>query len=1149
MSRVYISPARMLIFYISGFLSGIGKMAEIVKSKNDFCTGCNRCVRECPMETANITYQDEFKNIKVKIDYEKCIACGRCVSACRHDARYFIDDTELFFADLSAGVPVSIIAAPSIKTNIPEYKKLFTYLKDSGVKKIFDVSIGADICIWAHVKLLKEKKPASIITQPCPAIVSYCKLYRHELLPCLSPVHSPMSCAALYMKKYLGIEGRIAALSPCIAKKNEFEDTGLADYNITFSMLLKYLSGKKNIFDSIETQFDQDGSGLGSLFPMPGGLKKNIEYFMGGGIHITEAEGFDVYEKLDKFSQVSQDVLPEIFDVLNCTGGCNMGPAHFNERNIFEIEKVMNETRKKATEESKREHYKSVYKLYDDTLDLRDFLREYKPVRSGFKGITDKDINRAFDLLGKNNYTKQNINCGACGSETCRNMARKIALNVNIPLNCIFKSMEDAKAEHSDNLHAREQLSEMEKVHEADELIRTMLDENPHINIIFDSKFRLIDCNPASVEFMGFSSKEEMLKGFYSRIKYNIPTMQADGRKSSSLPQQLLIAAREGSVKFETLVNLPGGPRSLDVEFKKIPYGRDFVIVGFVYDLTSISEREMELISEQEKNELQLTKLNAVVNATKIGLWDVTIVNNDPMNPGNVFIWSDEFRYMLGYKNEIDFPNTADSYYDKLHPEDREYAQLAILKHLQDKTGKTPYDVEYRLLCKNGEYAYFRACGEAIRDKNGNAVRVAGAVMDITESKKVLLDTQKQKREAESANRAKTAFLSNMSHEIRTPLNAIIGMTTIGKMAGNIEKKDEAFKKIDGASKHLLGVINDILDMSKIEANKLELSMVCFNFKDMLQKVNDIVSPRINERKQKFYINIENNMPQVLIGDDQRLTQVITNLVSNAVKFTPEEGFVRLDSGLLSENNGMCRIQVSVEDTGIGISDNQKERLFNSFEQADARTSRKFGGTGLGLPISKRIVELMDGKIWVESEPGKGSKFIFNVLLKRGDENDIKNSDSDQKNMINTAIDALKGKTIILAEDIEINREIVITLLEPMALNIVCAENGKAALELYKNSPGKYDLIFMDIQMPVMDGYEATRAIRAFEKGTENISNEKNASDNAGDSRKQIPIIAMTANVFREDVEKCLEEGMNGHIRKPIDLNEMINILIKHIGH
>jgi len=393
--------------------------------------------------------------------------------------------------------------------------------------------------------------------------------------------------------------------------------------------------------------------------------------------------------------------------------------------------------------------------------------------------------------------------------------------------------------------------------------------------------------------------------------------------------------------------------------------------------------------------------------------------------------------------------------------------------------------------------------------------------------------------QALAASRAKGNFLSNMSHEMRTPMNAIIGMTIIGKAAQTLERKDYAFQKIDDASKHLLGVINDVLDMSKIEANKLELSIAEFSFESMLQKVVTVINFRLNERRQRLFIHIDKNIPPSLIGDDQRLSQVITNLLSNAVKFTPEEGSIHLEASLASEEGGVCRLLVSVTDTGIGISDEQKKRLFHIFEQAEAGTSRKYGGTGLGLAISRRIVKMMDGRIWVDSKPGEGSRFSFTVALKRGEKHSgaetfpacFGSEGVETKEESSGSCADFASRSILLAEDLEINREIVRALLEPMRLNVCCAENGVQALRMFAEDPGKYSLILMDMQMPEMDGVEATQRIRGL-----NLPRAK-----------EIPIVAMTANVFREDVERCLGAGMNAHIGKPIDIDEMTTLLGKYI--
>ena len=400
-------------------------------------------------------------------------------------------------------------------------------------------------------------------------------------------------------------------------------------------------------------------------------------------------------------------------------------------------------------------------------------------------------------------------------------------------------------------------------------------------------------------------------------------------------------------------------------------------------------------------------------------------------------------------------------------------------------------------------------------------------------------------KDVENANRAKTNFLSTMSHEMRTPINVVIGMTTIGKRADTTERKDYAFDKIDSASKHLLGVINDVLDMTKIEANKLELSEIEYDFKQMIQKVLSIINFRIEENEQKFTLYIDGRVPDFVIGDDQHLAQVLMNLLSNAVKFTPEQGDIGLAISVIEEIDGIYEMQFIVSDTGIGISPEQQKKLFSMFVQAESGISREYGGTGLGLAISKHIVELMDGRIWVESELGIGTEFIFTVKLKRGKKNkekqpaqdftdnrdDDTGEDMDKQDEIVLIPGEFKGKRLLLVEDIAINREIVIALLEGSELVIDTAENGQEALDILTASPDIYDVIFMDMEMPKMDGLEATRQIRGSI-----LFNGRN-----------VPIIAMTANVFQSDIERCIAAGMNSHIGKPIDIAEVIINLRKYL--
>ncbi|MCL2055746.1 MAG: response regulator [Oscillospiraceae bacterium] len=947
------------------------------------------------------------------------------------------------------------------------------------------------------------------------------------------------------------------------------------------------------------------------------------------------------------------------------------------------------------------------------------------------------------------------------------------------------------------------------------------------MEVVVDDPVNLDNRFTWSQEFrhmLGFSDETEfpnVLRSWYDRL-------HPDDKDRSVVEFEAHLNDRTGKTPYELeyrLKNKNGEYRYYDGfgQTLRDSEGAPIRVSGYIRDVTERKLAEDLLVNSD-------LRLNLLLKSLNVAMWDMWVNPASPVMGENELWWSQELRHMLGFKDENDFPNLLSSWSDRLHPEDKEETLEAFAAHLNDYSGNTHYNREFRLMLKNGEYRQFHAFGESLRDPGGVPIRVAGALRDVTQQKlmedalqeanfvarnartqefisrfsmpftrpydfdelignalselrgftgtdrAIILELQpdgslrctyesvineqtpkvlglslayevanplldqaektgcfyeknaaryfeeypamdlgeksfcyiplmvegeragylvfftmfeqanwtegefrlatmagsiiagafsnrknsilkEEALKAHQASEAKSNFLSVMSHEMRTPLNAIIGMTAIGKDAQDAARRDYALGRIEEASTSLLGIINDVLDMAKIEANKLELSPIEYNIEWMLQKVLSVVKFRMDEKQQKFEMDLDAKIPHFIVGDDQRLSQVVTNLLTNASKFTPEGGEIHLSISLESEDGDTCRLRFEVTDNGIGISPEQQERLFRAFLQAESGTSRTFGGTGLGLALSKRIVELMDGQIWLESALGKGSRFIFTVNAQRGKQQlisllnpgvlhgslgilvvdddpvtrdyfkyvfgyigipcDMAENGTEALEMIEarggydlyfvdwymegmdgyelcgriksykhdrepvvvvisgdwqvseakafeagadkgmmkpffassiiecvnsclaekgsrTEEDFIKqtreqyrGKRLLLAEDVEINREIVISLLEGTGLAIDEAENGSEALGMIKADPRRYDLVLMDIQMPGMDGLEATRRIRGLE-----------------DTRaKRLPIIAMTANVFKEDIEKCLEAGMDGHIGKPLNIDELMQVL------
>jgi PAS domain S-box-containing protein len=529
-----------------------------------------------------------------------------------------------------------------------------------------------------------------------------------------------------------------------------------------------------------------------------------------------------------------------------------------------------------------------------------------------------------------------------------------------------------------------------------------------------------------------------------------------------------------------------------------------------VRDVTERRLQEQALYESEKRLEL-------AIEGAALGLWDWNV------QTGEHYV-SQRWLTMLGYAPEDIEPNIR-AWESLLHPEDREPTMHLLRTHFESEL---PYVAEFRLRTKSGDWVWICSRGKVVQcDAGGRPLRMLGIHLDMTRQKRAQLDLARAKEAAEAASRAKSNFLANMSHEIRTPMTAILGyLDVIAKGCprhcdfSQIEVATYADVVVRNANL-LMQILNDILDLSRIEANKLQIDRIACSPRQVLGEVIELLKIRADAKELQLSLDCEGPIPETILSDPIRLRQILINLVGNAIKFT-ESGGVRLAVRILATPDAEPQLEVRVSDSGIGMSPAQVEKLFQPFSQVDTSATRRFGGLGLGLVISRRLAMLLGGDITVESAPGKGSTFTLTVAA--GSVTDRRPTDEPRSPApARPEPSPSLACRILFVEDGPDNQRLIAYLLEKAGAEVTVAENGQVGLTCALASRDRaepFDVILMDMQMPIMDGYEATRRLR--EQGWTG------------------PIIALTAHAMKESRDECLEAGCDDYLTKPIDRQALV---------
>lgn len=994
-------------------------------------------------------------------------------------------DLVRLLSDLQDNVPVSLIVEPSLRTVFPGWPGVLAWFRSRGVRLVYDASLGGDICVWAWLRYLERDQPPAVVAGLCPPVVSYCLSCRPELSAFLSPVLTPAEATAVYMRRYRGVTGKIALLSPCYFPAPDAEMPHGPDYRISFNALLRFLEERNIALPESTRGFDHLEVGVGSTLSIPGGLAENLEFFMGPDIRVDSVTGLRAFELLAAFADADPALRPRVLDVMTCEEGCDGGPGSSPDPSPLVVRARRHAWRKARMAWRSRSVAGRALAAFDRMLALDDFLlrREVSPVQPGVPAVFGpagvaahplppeggpSDTAPAEPPAAPDRALAPEPGSGTVGGPLAGEAA------------CGGDGADPEPAAPDDRDDGRDTASES---------------VSPE------------DTQGADPEPVGSDE---------TRGAAPARTAPEDGGPSG----------RDAGTAGASGIPGTQGDRDMKDRTDALDVVRDVADALLAFHGNDYAEAVPDA----------LARIAGLVGGDHGSVWMCDACQDPAAVCERRFSWSA-------------LPDLPEASFEGPLP-GRWLATLARGEVLDltrgdldpTEAGALPALFQSLLLVPvhlRGRFQGFLAvlgCSAREPGSEGlSAVRacatvVISSIMERAMAARLL----EAKEEAQAGTRAKSAFLAIMSHEMRTPLNAIIGLSELMLGNGDVSgRQAENLEKIYSSGVTLLGIINDILDVSKIESGKFDVVSEEY---DVPSLVNDTLSlnvMRLGSKPITFNIEVDENLPARLVGDELRVKQIFSNLLSNAFKYT-DQGSVTLK--IFSEREGdtvwLCG---EIADTGVGIRPEDMKNLFLEYTQLNAGSSRAIEGTGLGLSITRKLVEIMGGEITVSSEYGRGSTFAFRVRQVFATDKRIGPEIVDSLRSFAYAVRKrdrsakliriqLPYARVLVVDDVQTNLDVARGMLKPYGMEIDCVTSGQAAVDLIREETIRYDAIFMDHMMPGMDGIEAVRIIR---------------NDINTDYARTIPIIALTANAIAGSEDLFLQNGFQAFLAKPIDINRM----------